>query len=110
DSISKMETKKDNENTSPDFELTPGDIVEELNKYVIGQDEAKKIVEIVGEKLDEDARIIWGAQISEDMKNTIRTLLIVTGVKSAQIFGREKTSTSKLKKDIENELGIEFID
>ena len=73
-------------------------------------DEARKVVETVSERLDEDAKIIWGAQISEDLKNTIRTLLIITGVKSAQILGPTKTTSARKKKEIENELGIEFID
>ena len=71
-------------------------------------DEAKSIVEDIAERLDENARIIWGAQLSEDLTNTIRTLLIVTGVKSSQILGKEKTTSSKKKKEIEEELGIEF--
>ncbi len=73
-------------------------------------DEARKVVEIVSEKLDEDARVIWGAQISEDLKSTVRTLLIITGVQSSQIFGPERKVSTKRKKEIENELGIEFID
>ncbi len=74
-------------------------------------DEAKKVVETVSEKLDEDARMIWGAQISEDLEGTIRTLLIVTGVKSSQILGGRKpsTQTQEDRKEIEDELGIEFI-
>ncbi len=73
-------------------------------------DEARKVVETVSEKLNEDARIIWGAQISEDMDKTIRTMLIVTGVKSTQIFGPGKGMGEKRQKEIENELGIEFVD
>ncbi|MBI4149806.1 cell division protein FtsZ [Candidatus Woesearchaeota archaeon] len=73
-------------------------------------DEARKIVETVSERLDDDAKIIWGAQISEDMANTIRALLIITGVKSSQIFGPERRVATKKKKEIENELGIEFVD
>lgn len=73
-------------------------------------DEARKVVEAVSNKLDEDAKIIWGAQISDDMSNTLRALLIITGVKSNQIFGRENKASSHKKKEIENELGIEFID
>ncbi|MBN1385636.1 cell division protein FtsZ [Candidatus Woesearchaeota archaeon] len=72
-------------------------------------EEARRIVETISEKLDEDARVIWGAQISEDLSNVIRTLLIITGVKSSQIFG-QRTVRRKFKKDIENELGIEFVD
>jgi cell division protein FtsZ len=73
-------------------------------------DEARKVVETISEKLDDDARIIWGAQISKDMEKTIRTMLIVTGVKSSQILGSGIKTTDKRKKEIETELGIEFLD
>ncbi|HZX11965.1 MAG TPA: cell division protein FtsZ [Candidatus Nanoarchaeia archaeon] len=73
-------------------------------------DEARRIVETVTERLDEEARVIWGAQISEDLDQTIRTLLIVTGVNSPQIFGPKKVTTvDRKKREIENELGIEFV-
>ncbi len=72
--------------------------------------EAKKVVEEVSVKLDEDARIIWGAQISEDLEGTLRTLLIVTGVKSSQIIGGGPKASVEKKKEFENELGIEFLD
>jgi len=73
-------------------------------------DEARKVVETITEKLDEDARVIWGAQIYKDMDKTIRTMLIVTGVKSSQIFGSNKKTADKKKKEIEQHLGIEFLD
>ena len=73
-------------------------------------EEARKVVETVSERLDEDARIIWGAQISEDLDKTVRALLIVTGVNSPQIFGPRRLQGAKKKREIENELGIEFID
>ena len=73
-------------------------------------DEARKVVEVVSERLNDDAKIIWGAQIYKDLEGTIRTMLVITGVKSTQIFGPEKTISDKRKKDIENELGIEFVD
>lgn len=74
--------------------------------------EARKVVETISDRISEDARIIWGAQIMEDLAGTLRVLLIVTGVQSTQIFG---TKPKKLKregkvKEIEKELGIEFID
>jgi cell division protein FtsZ len=72
-------------------------------------EEARKVVETVSTKLDEDARVIWGAQISEDLQGTIRTILIITGVKSTQIFGPARKLVEKKKKEIENELGIEFV-
>ncbi|RME78589.1 cell division protein FtsZ [Candidatus Woesearchaeota archaeon] len=70
-------------------------------------DEARRVVETISERLDEEARIIWGAQISEDLRDTIRVMLIITGVTSAQIFGHERTV--KKKSEIQNELGIEFV-
>ena len=73
-------------------------------------DEARKVVEAVSERLDSDARIIWGAQISEDLDKTIRVMLIVTGVKSSQILGPEKKFKTKAKSEIENDLGIEFVE
>ncbi len=81
-----------------------------------GQDltlsEAKKVVETVSERLDEDARIIWGAQISDDLENTLRTMLIVTGVTSPQILGTRTAPAppKRVKKEIEEELGIDFVD
>ncbi|HLD07188.1 MAG TPA: cell division protein FtsZ, partial [Candidatus Nanoarchaeia archaeon] len=72
--------------------------------------EARKVVETVSERLSPEARIIWGAQISEDLEGFIRTMLIITGVKSNQIFGKERKVSDKRKSDIENELGIEFAD
>ena len=73
-------------------------------------DEARRVVETVSSKLDEDARVIWGASIMEDLQGSIRTILIITGVKSTQIFGREKRLITKKKEDMESELGIEFVD
>lgn len=73
-------------------------------------EEGRRVVETISARLDEDARIIWGAQIAEDMDNTIRTLLIVTGVHSPQIFGPDHTPAAEKKKTFEEDLGIEFVD
>jgi cell division protein FtsZ len=74
-------------------------------------DEARIIVEAISEKLDPTAKVIWGAQISDDLRNNIRALLIVTGVQSTQIFGPGRTGVSDAKKgQKESDLGIEFLD
>ena len=44
--------------------------------------EAEKIVQIVADRLDPEANIIWGAQIDEELQNMIRTTIVVSGVKS----------------------------
>ncbi|MBS3168288.1 cell division protein FtsZ [Candidatus Woesearchaeota archaeon] len=88
-----------------------GALINILGGPDLSLDEARKIVETVTERLDEDARTIWGAQISEDLDKTVRTLIIVTGVNSPQIFGSTKVKSSKegKKKDIEKQLGIDFV-
>jgi len=70
--------------------------------------EARTVVETVSSKLDENARVIWGAQIYDDLSKTVRAMMIVTGVKSAQILGK---SAKKVvgRSPMENELGIEFV-
>ena len=74
--------------------------------------EARRVVESISDRISEDAKIIWGAQISEDLAGTLRVLLIVTGVQSSQIFGTtpKKKKVAGRVKEIEQELGIEFID
>lgn len=72
-------------------------------------DEARKIVETVSSHLDPKAKIIWGAQIYKDLDKTIRTMVIITGVKSEQIFGEGNKYFTKKKSVMENELGIEFM-
>ncbi len=71
--------------------------------------EAQQIVETISSRLAPDAKIIWGAQIDKSLGETVRTLVVVTGVKSPQIFGKEKKWTEEQKKEIERILGLEFI-
>lgn len=74
-------------------------------------EEAKKSVEMITTKLDDDAKIIWGAQIYEDMKGIIKVLLIVTGVKSNQIIGKKTKImlNAKVKREVSSELGIDYL-
>ena len=70
-------------------------------------EDAKKIVAKISETLDEDAKIIWGAQIVEDLEKVIKTMVVITGVKSEQIRGKKKVEQEK--KELDDELGLEFI-
>lgn len=73
-------------------------------------DEYKIVMEHIGEKISPDAKIISGAQISPDMDKTLKVLLIVTGVKSAQILGWSTDMPSSKQEELERELGIDFVD
>ncbi|MFH1307902.1 MAG: cell division protein FtsZ [archaeon] len=91
-----------------DVSNASGALVNIIGGPDLSLDESKSIIEFVGNKLGDDAKMIWGAQISEDMEKSIRVMLIITGVKSSQILGKGETSEEKRQKDIEEELGIEF--
>ena len=44
--------------------------------------ESEKIVQVVADKLDPEANIIWGAQIDESLGNILRTTIVVSGIQS----------------------------
>jgi len=71
--------------------------------------ECQQIVEAVSSKISDNAKIIWGAQIIKELGDTIRSMIIVTGVKSTQIYGPAKTFTSEKQKEIERILGVDFV-
>ncbi len=73
-------------------------------------DEARTVVENVTQRLDENSKIIWGAQLSPELQNAVRTMLVVVGVKSPQIFGPKRTMSKKKQEDMEGNFGIKFID
>ena len=51
-------------------------------------EEAEGVVEEIYERIDPDARIIWGTSIDDELEGKIRTMIVVTGVQSPQISGR----------------------
>ncbi len=73
-------------------------------------DECKEIISMVVDKMDPQAKMIWGAKISPDMDKSIRVLLILTGVKSSQVLGQGEDFDSIKHRELEEELGIEFIE
>ncbi|HJJ32504.1 MAG TPA: cell division protein FtsZ [Methanocorpusculum sp.] len=52
--------------------------------------EAESVVQEVYQKIDPAARIIWGVQIDPEMDGRMRTMIIVTGVQSPQIYGKQE--------------------
>lgn len=72
--------------------------------------EAQHIVEAVSTKISSDAKIIWGAQVDRDLGDRVQALLIITGVRSPQIFGPGKPWSKEQRKDIANILNLDFIE
>ncbi|MEM2900150.1 MAG: cell division protein FtsZ [Thermoplasmata archaeon] len=59
--------------------------------------EAQRVVEIVGSKINPNARIIWGAAVDPALERKMRVLLVVTGVRSKQILGPQASGTDQKK-------------
>jgi cell division protein FtsZ len=72
-------------------------------------DEVSKAGEMVTESLDQDANVIWGARVSEEMKGKLTIMTIITGVKSPWILGKLDGKTQHQEASrISDELGIDF--
>ena len=70
-------------------------------------EDAKSIVSKVSETLEDDAKVIWGAQIVEDLEKVVKTMVVITGVKSDQIRGKKRLE--KFSEEAGDDLGIEFM-
>lgn len=64
--------------------------------------EAEKIVQVVADSLDPEANIIWGAQIDETLQNTIRTTIVVSGVKSQYGEDEPVTNNKNIRTTVSN--------
>ncbi len=56
--------------------------------------EAEAVAELLQSKVGAGARIIWGASVDPTLENTIKVMIVVTGVKSRQILGGEKKTVA----------------
>lgn len=93
-----------------DIKDASGALVNVIGGNDMSLDEYKTIMEAIGSKVAQDAKIISGAQISADMDKSIKVLLIVTGVKSSQILGSGIKSSTTAHDQLEEELGIDFLE
>ncbi len=109
-SIEAVEKAINNPLLDVDISDATGALVNIIGGPNMSLDECKDIIATVGAKLSPEAKLIWGAQISDDMDKSIRVLLIVTGVKSSQITGHTGNDESARHREIEEELGIEFLE
>lgn len=66
--------------------------------------EAESVVNELYTRVDPKARLIWGAVIDPDLENIVRTMIVVTGVKSPQILGKGTPGNISTAK-----YGIDFV-
>lgn len=66
--------------------------------------EAESVVNELYTRIDSKARLIWGAAVEPELENVIRTMIVVTGVKSPQILGKGTGGSISTAK-----YGIDFV-
>ncbi len=73
-------------------------------------EEINRVGELVTASMDEDANVIWGARVSEEMKGKLMVMTIITGVNSPWILGKPSTKESKQRaQHFNDDLGIETL-
>jgi cell division protein FtsZ len=108
--IESVEKSLNNPLLDIDIEGATGALINVCGGEDITIKECQEIVEAVTTKLNPDAKIIWGAQIVKELGDTIRAMLIITGVKTPSLFAVEKKLTNAKQKEIERVLGIDFVE
>jgi cell division protein FtsZ len=94
-----------------DYKGATGALIHVVGGPDLTLDEINKVGELVTQSLDEDANVIWGARIREDMKGKITVMTIMTGVKSPWILGKSQEPVSRKMemRGLDDELGITVI-
>src|SRR6056297_3211037 len=65
-------------------------------------EEAEGVVEEIYDRIDPDARIIWGTSVDDELDGEMRTMIVVTGVESPQIYGRNEAQQAKANKRLQD--------
>jgi cell division protein FtsZ len=83
-----------------------------LVNVVGGQDmsieEAEGVVEEIYDRIDPDARIIWGASVNQEFEGKMETMIVVTGVESPQIYGKSEAEREKAAQQLGED--IDYVD
>ena len=64
--------------------------------------EAEQVAEVVQSRINSNARIIWGAAVDPELEGMIRVMIVITGVKSKQMFGKQEVRRGR-------DIGVDLI-
>ncbi|WP_335999732.1 cell division protein FtsZ [Halorientalis halophila] len=67
-------------------------------------EEAEGVVEEIYDRIDPDARIIWGASVNQDFEGKMETMIVVTGVESPQIYGKNETEVEQAAENLGDDI------
>ncbi|MEM1514673.1 MAG: cell division protein FtsZ [Thermoproteota archaeon] len=105
-----------------DYSGATGALIHVTGDESLTIEEANMVGEIITQMMSDDALVIWGARVDQNLKGTLRVTLIMTGVKSPYLlsgFGSksleihgldpEARKSEKLEKISVNDLGLQKI-
>ncbi len=67
-------------------------------------EEAEGVVEEIHDRIDPDARIIWGASVNDEFEGRMETMIVVTGVESPQIYGKSEVEQERAAKQVGDDI------
>ncbi len=73
-----------------DFSDARGALINVVGGPSLTLGEAEQCAQIIKDQISEHAKIIWGAAVEEDLKDEIRVMVVLTGVRSTQIYGNSE--------------------
>jgi cell division protein FtsZ len=91
-----------------DYDGATGALIQVSGGPDLTLDEISRVGELVTEKMDDDANVIWGARVSDDMKGRLMVMTIITGVNSPWILGKSQTKKGT-RNTFNRELGLEML-
>ena len=71
-------------------------------------EEAEGVVEEIYDRIDPDARIIWGASVNNEFDGKMETMIVVTGVESPQIYGQSEAEQERAAQQLGDD--IDYVD
>jgi len=71
-------------------------------------DEAEGVVEEIYDRIDPDARIIWGSSVDSEYEGKMETMVVVTGVESPQIYGKSEAERERAGQELGDD--IDYVD
>lgn len=73
-------------------------------------EEAQGVVEVLNNRVSDNARIIWGSGVDEELEGKIQTMIVITGVDSPQIYGGEHVKEEVDEKTTDALDGIDYVE
>jgi cell division protein FtsZ len=67
-------------------------------------EEAEGVVEEIYDRIDPDARIIWGASVNDEFEGKMETMIVVTGVESPQIYGQSEAEEERAARQLGDDI------